>query len=96
MSQHGGARGTQTLDFFHAMEALYQLSYSPTILLVYQRSGEIQKKKTPLMAFSYSCYAPTQGRWFCFCLLMLNALGTPMRTSLAFIMRHSAAICNLC
>ena len=25
----GGDRGTQTLDFFHAMEALYQLSYIP-------------------------------------------------------------------
>lgn len=25
----GGATGTQTLDLFHAMEALYQLSYSP-------------------------------------------------------------------
>ncbi len=29
MGRIGGDRGTQTLDFFHAMEALYQLSYIP-------------------------------------------------------------------
>ena len=29
MNNFGGDRGTQTLDFFHAMEALYQLSYIP-------------------------------------------------------------------
>ncbi len=29
MFEFGGDRGTQTLDFFHAMEALYQLSYIP-------------------------------------------------------------------
>ena len=27
----GGDRGTQTLDFFHAMEVLYQLSYIPLL-----------------------------------------------------------------
>ena len=28
---HGGARGTRTLGLFHAMEALYHLSYSPEL-----------------------------------------------------------------
>ena len=28
---YGGDTGTQTLDFFHAMEALYQLSYIPKL-----------------------------------------------------------------
>ncbi len=36
-----GAKGNRTPDLFHAMEALYQLSYSPEVPRRYQRAGEI-------------------------------------------------------